>query len=99
MSSFAFIGRDGVLSGMLADVLGQHLVVETDGVLASQVIVQFTALRLDDVGLTGLSGVLQVVDIALTFLLEEALVIPGGNLMINQASGGTDVFFHLIIGF
>jgi len=52
------------------------LVVETNGVLAGQIVVEFTTLWLHDVGLAGLSGVLNVVSVSTAFLIEQLLVVP-----------------------
>lgn len=87
-----------VLSCVLNDILAQHLVVKADGVLTSEVVIKRTAIWLNDEGLAGLSGVVEIVSTGVSSSLrkQELFVLPSRVLLIDQAARGAHMALVII---
>lgn len=91
------MGRTGVPGLGLRDVLRHDLVVETDGVLASEVVIELAALWRDHVALTWLGSVAQIVARLEPTPAEELFVLPSRVLLLDQAHRWASMSSQVIV--
>ena len=69
---------------MLADILPHDLVIKLVGILLRQIVVDLAFLRLDDVGLLGISHVRQTIFIILDQIFrKELFVLPSCLFLLH----------------
>ena len=77
------------------DVLVQHVVIELLGVLVSKLVVDLSAMRLNNVALSRFKGVVQRVLSPVDLVGELLLVLKGSLFLLNQSSRGRTVLLVL----